>query len=103
MLTLTMLVCIVWLFLKGIGIWGINTVVVWGFAIANYVWWIGIGNAGTLISSMLLLDAAEVARLDQPLRRGDDAVRRRPSPGCFRSCISAGRSISTGSRPIPTR
>ena len=41
--------------LRGIGIWGINTTVVWGFAIANYVWWIGIGNAGTLISSLLLL------------------------------------------------
>jgi Ni/Fe-hydrogenase subunit HybB-like protein len=40
---------------RGIGIWGVNTTVVWGVAIANYVWWIGIGNAGTLISSMLLL------------------------------------------------
>ena len=40
---------------RGIGIWGLNTTVVWGFAIADYVWWIGIGNAGTLISSMLLL------------------------------------------------
>ena len=44
-----------WLFYKGIGIWGVNSTVVWGVAIANYVWWIGIGNAGTLISSMLLL------------------------------------------------
>ena len=41
--------------IKGIGLWGINTTNVWGFAIANYVWWIGIGNAGTLISSLLLL------------------------------------------------
>ena len=40
---------------RGIGVWGVNTTVVWGFAIADYVWWIGIGNAGTLISSMLLL------------------------------------------------
>ena len=40
---------------QGIGIWGNNTTVVWGFAIANYVWWIGIGNAGTLISALLLL------------------------------------------------
>lgn len=44
-----------WLFYRGIGIWGINSTVVWGVAIANYVWWIGIGNAGTLISAMLLL------------------------------------------------
>jgi molybdopterin-containing oxidoreductase family membrane subunit len=54
-LTCVMAVCIVWLFIKGIGVWGVNSTVVWGFAIANYVWWIGIGNAGTLISSMLLL------------------------------------------------
>ena len=40
---------------SGIGIWGINSTIVWGVAIANYVWWIGIGNAGTLISAMLLL------------------------------------------------
>ena len=39
----------------GPGLWGNNTAVVWGFPIANYVWWIGIGNAGTLISSLLLL------------------------------------------------
>lgn len=43
------------LFSNGIGIWGVNTSVVWGYAIADYVWWIGIGNAGTLISSLLLL------------------------------------------------
>lgn len=43
------------LFGIGVGAWGINTTNVWGFAIANYVWWIGIGNAGTLISSLLLL------------------------------------------------
>ena len=40
---------------KGIGVWGNNTTIVWGFDIANYVWWIGIGNAGTLISALLLL------------------------------------------------
>lgn len=54
-LTVMMLVSIAALFLEGVGIWGVNTQVVWGFAIANYVWWIGIGNAGTLISSLLLL------------------------------------------------
>ena len=39
----------------GVGIWGINIPVAWGFAIANFVWWIGIGHAGTLISAILLL------------------------------------------------
>ena len=56
------MVAIGWLFTKGIGIWGVNTTVVWGYAIANYVWWIGIGNAGTLISSMLLLTRQTLAR-----------------------------------------
>src|SRR5436305_14902926 len=41
--------------LKGIGIWGVNIPVAWGFAIVNFVWWIGIGHAGTLISAILLL------------------------------------------------
>src|SRR5205085_10095471 len=39
----------------GIGIWGVNIPVAWGFAIANFVWWIGIGHAGTLISAILHL------------------------------------------------
>jgi Ni/Fe-hydrogenase subunit HybB-like protein len=43
------------LFLKGIGIWGVNVPVAWGWAIVNFVWWIGIGHAGTLISAILLL------------------------------------------------
>ena len=44
-----------WLFVKGVGVWGINIPVGWGFAIVNFVWWIGIGHAGTLISAILLL------------------------------------------------
>ena len=44
-----------YLFLRGVGIWGINIPVGWGFAIVNFVWWIGIGHAGTLISAILLL------------------------------------------------
>ena len=43
------------LFAKGVGIWGLRTPVMWGFAITNFVWWIGIGHAGTLISAILLL------------------------------------------------
>jgi len=46
---------VTWLLLKGTGIWGVNIPVGWGFAIINFVWWIGIGNAGTLISAILLL------------------------------------------------
>ncbi len=43
------------LFIKGVGIWGVRTPVMWGFAIVNFVWWVGIGHAGTLISAILLL------------------------------------------------
>jgi Ni/Fe-hydrogenase subunit HybB-like protein len=46
---------VTYLFLRGVGIWGINIPVGWGFAIINFVWWIGIGHAGTLISAILLL------------------------------------------------
>ena len=47
--------CVAVLFVRGIGIWGINIPVGWGFDIINFVWWIGIGHAGTLISAILLL------------------------------------------------
>jgi molybdopterin-containing oxidoreductase family membrane subunit len=43
------------LVMEGTGIWGLNAPVGWGFAIVNFVWWIGIGHAGTLISAILLL------------------------------------------------
>ncbi len=46
---------VVYLIARGIGIWGVNIPVAWGFAIVNFVWWIGIGHAGTFISAMLLL------------------------------------------------
>jgi Ni/Fe-hydrogenase subunit HybB-like protein len=53
--TIVYLGAITWLFIKGIGIWGVNIPVAWGLAIANFVWWIGIGHAGTFISAILLL------------------------------------------------
>jgi molybdopterin-containing oxidoreductase family membrane subunit len=46
---------VTYLLLRGVGIWGIEVPVAWGFAIINFVWWIGIGHAGTLISAILLL------------------------------------------------
>jgi Ni/Fe-hydrogenase subunit HybB-like protein len=54
-LTLVLMLCVTVLFIKGIGIWGVDIPVGWGFAITNFVWWIGIGHAGTLISAILLL------------------------------------------------
>ena len=44
-----------WLFWEGIGIWGLNNPVGWGWAIVNFVFWVGIGHAGTLISAILFL------------------------------------------------
>jgi molybdopterin-containing oxidoreductase family membrane subunit len=55
MLTMMMLYAIGYLFVKGVGIWGVTIPIGWGFAIVNFVWWIGIGHAGTLISAILLL------------------------------------------------
>jgi Ni/Fe-hydrogenase subunit HybB-like protein len=54
-LVMILFYAISYLFLRGVGIWGINIPVGWGFAIVNFVWWIGIGHAGTLISAILLL------------------------------------------------
>ena len=48
-------VSVVYLLMKGVGIWGNNVPVGWAFPIINFVWWIGIGHAGTLISAILLL------------------------------------------------
>jgi Ni/Fe-hydrogenase subunit HybB-like protein len=54
-LTLLLFVSVGHLFIEGIGIWGNNVPVGWAFEITNFVWWIGIGHAGTLISAILLL------------------------------------------------
>jgi len=54
-LLLLLLYSLAVLVMKGVGIWGINIPVAWGFDIINFVWWIGIGHAGTLISAILLL------------------------------------------------
>jgi Ni/Fe-hydrogenase subunit HybB-like protein len=55
LLMLVMLFTIAKLVFVGVGLWGVNIPVGWGFAIVNFVWWIGIGHAGTLISAILLL------------------------------------------------
>lgn len=50
-----MLAAIGWVLWRGIGVWGNNHPVGWAFDIINFVWWVGIGHAGTLISAILLL------------------------------------------------
>jgi Ni/Fe-hydrogenase subunit HybB-like protein len=48
-------VCIFYTVVKGIGTWGLNRTINWAWDITNFVWWVGIGHAGTLISAVLLL------------------------------------------------
>lgn len=55
LLTAVLVAAIAVLLARGVGIWGVTMPVAWGFAIANYVWWIGIGMAGTFISAALYL------------------------------------------------
>ena len=55
LLLLILLVMIAYLFWNGIGVWGLNNPVGWGYAIVNFVFWVGIGHAGTLISAILFL------------------------------------------------
>jgi len=47
--------CLVTVLWEGIGVWGLNKTVGWAWDITNFVWWVGIGHAGTLISAILLL------------------------------------------------
>jgi len=47
--------CMIYTIGTGIGVWGLNRTVNWAWDITNFVWWIGIGHAGTLISAVLLL------------------------------------------------
>jgi Ni/Fe-hydrogenase subunit HybB-like protein len=59
LLTGVLLVTIVYLFYAGVGIWGINWPVMWGFALVNYVWWIAIASGGTFISALFYLTRSE--------------------------------------------
>jgi Ni/Fe-hydrogenase subunit HybB-like protein len=54
-LFLLLVVMVIYLIATGIGVWGLSHPVMWGWAIVNFVWWIGIGHAGTLISAILFL------------------------------------------------
>ena len=66
---------LVYLVSTGVGVWGNNNPVNWGWAIVNFVFWIGIGHAGTLISAVLCLLKAEMEDIYQPSIRSHDGVR----------------------------
>src|SRR5215469_12184137 len=51
----TLVVAVAWLFINGIGVWGVEIPVAWGLAIAEYVWWIALASGGTIISALFYL------------------------------------------------
>ena len=101
LITMVLLYAVGFLFLKGVGIWGITIPIAWGFAIVNFVWWIGIGHAGTLISAILLL-------LRQSWRNSINRFAEAMTlfavacAGMFPILTWAGRGSRTGCFPIPT-
>ena len=54
-LFLVLVIQMVWLFVRGIGIWGVNIPVAWGLAISEYVWWIALASGGTIVSALFFL------------------------------------------------
>ena len=64
------LLAVTYLLVRGVGIWGINIPVGWGFAIVNFVWWIGIGGCRYADLGHPAALAPGLAHLDQPLCRG---------------------------------
>ena len=54
-LTGVLFLMIAYLFIRGVGVWGLNNPVGWAWDITNFVFWVGIGHAGTLISAILFL------------------------------------------------
>lgn len=54
-LLLVLVVAVTWLFVAGIGIWGVDIPVAWGLAIAEYVWWIALASGGTIVSALFYL------------------------------------------------
>jgi len=54
-LFVVLVVQMAWLFINGIGVWGVNIPVAWGFAIAEYVWWIALASGGTIVSALFFL------------------------------------------------
>jgi molybdopterin-containing oxidoreductase family membrane subunit len=54
-LFVVLIVQMVWLFTVGIGVWGVNIPVAWGYALAEYVWWIALASGGTIVSALFFL------------------------------------------------
>ena len=49
---MVLIIQMAWLFVNGIGVWGVEITVAWGLAIAEYVWWIALASGGTIVSAL---------------------------------------------------
>jgi len=93
--------CMSYTLYYGIGTWGNNRPVAWGFGIINFVFWVGIGHAGTLISAILFLFRARwrnaIARFAEAMTISPSCARR-----SSRFFTPAARGSATGCSRIPT-
>jgi Ni/Fe-hydrogenase subunit HybB-like protein len=100
-LTSVLVGSILYLFYAGVGIWGIDWPVAWGFAIINYVWWIAIASGGTFISALFFLTRSEwrnsINRIAESMTLFGAAC-----AGLYPICIWAGRGFSIGCSPTRT-
>ncbi len=55
MLFAVLIIQMAWLFINGIGVWGVNIPVAWGLALTEYVWWIALASGGTIVSALFFL------------------------------------------------
>ena len=101
-----LLMSITYLLYEGIGIWGVNIPVGWGFDIVNFVWWIGIGHAGTLISAILLLFnqtwRTSINRFAEAMTASWMADRNRPRAGVSMLARSSSTGSPAASWPSPS-
>jgi molybdopterin-containing oxidoreductase family iron-sulfur binding subunit len=94
--------CVSYTVARGIGLWGNQIPVAWAFGIINFVWWIGIGHAGTFISAILYLFEQTLARCHQPLLEAMTLFAVLQA-ALFPLLTSGGRGSVTGCFPIPPR
>ena len=96
-----LVVAVAWLFVDGIGVWGINIPVAWGFAIAEYVWWIALASGGTIVSALFYLTRSPWRAATNRIAETMLLVRRRLRRASCRSCISAGQGLFYWLFPYP--
>ena len=61
-LFLLLVIAMTWLFVNGIGVWGVNIPVAWGLALAEYVWWIALASGGTIVSALFFLTGSPITK-----------------------------------------